>query len=69
MEELPNIVDSIKLYLLKNGTPSLDEVCKIQKIILEYVKTKGRTIYGGYALNLLVGIALCINTFDPFLGI
>ncbi len=51
IKELPNIIDSIKLYLLKNGTPSLDEVYKIQKLILEYVKKNNRIIYGGYALD------------------
>lgn len=51
INEIPIIIDKVKLYLLKNGVPTLDEVCKIQKIILEYVKKNNRIIYGGYALD------------------
>jgi hypothetical protein len=55
-EEYPNLIKTIKNKQLREYEPKIDEIDKVYKIIIDFIKEKQRKIYGGYALNLLLSV-------------
>jgi hypothetical protein len=49
-----DIMTKIKRKKLEEFEPTLNEIDKVYKIIIDYIKEKKRKIYGGYALNKLL---------------
>ena len=52
IERIKKEVDKEVLVVLE---PKLQEMKEVQNIILSYIKSKKRKIYGGYAMNILIG--------------
>lgn len=53
-EKLGPIVDKIQKEKLQIFEPTIDEIMKVNKIIMNFIKENKRKIYGGYAQNELV---------------
>jgi len=53
-DNINDIVDKVNKIRGKTFEPFVEEIKQITEIIINYVKEKGRKIYGGYALNLLI---------------
>lgn len=48
------IMNEVEKQRFKVLEPTADEMAEVHKIICDFIKSKKRKIYGGYALNLLV---------------
>lgn len=53
-ENYPKIMKKIGKKKLKEMEPTIDEITKVNEIIIEYIKKNKRKVYGGYALNKLL---------------
>ncbi len=53
-ENWNNIMDLAEQERLKILEPTLDEMKEVHEIVLEFVKSNKRKVYGGFALNALV---------------
>ena len=53
-DSIDNIINDARRVTLKKLEPTLDEYNKVMKIILNYIKTNKRVIYGGYGWNQLI---------------
>ena len=62
-ENYPKIMKKIGKKKLMEMEPTLDEITKVNGIIVEYIKKNNRKIYGGYALNKL------LIEKDPYMAI
>jgi hypothetical protein len=61
--KVPEIEAKAITYKRKHLEPTLDELTKVQSIVLDYIREKKRKIYGGYALNTF------FKNIDPSLAI
>lgn len=59
MEKLPALIDTAKRRAIEIMEPNLAERQRVRAVILDFVRTKERKMYGGTALNE------CIMTIDP----
>lgn len=53
-ENYPKIMKKIGKKKLKEMEPTIDEITKVNEIIIEYIKKNKKKVYGGYALNKLL---------------
>lgn len=53
-ENYPKIMKKIGKKKLEEMEPTIDEITKVNQIIIEYIKVNKRKVYGGYALNKLL---------------
>ena len=53
-ENYPKIMKKVETNKLKNMEPTMDEMIRIYDVIINYIKTNKRKVYGGYALNKLL---------------
>lgn len=66
-EHYPKIMKKIGKKKLEEMEPTLDEITKVNQIIIEYIKQNKRKVYGGYALNkLLVAKNPSFAIYDEF---
>ena len=61
-----NISEEIKKIRANLYKPSLEDKFKIHNIILEYIKTNNKKIYGGYAVNKLLLNANCESIYKNY---
>ena len=54
LEQIPEIVKKANREANKLLEPTIDEYYAIQKIVKEFIQSKQRIIYGGYALNAML---------------
>jgi hypothetical protein len=50
----PNILKKVGMKKLTEIEPTIDEMTKVYDIIINFIKTNKRKVYGGYALNKLL---------------
>ena len=50
-ENYPKIMKKIGKKKLEEMEPTIDEITKVNQIIIEYIKENKRKVYGGFALN------------------
>jgi hypothetical protein len=53
-EYYPKIMKKVETKKLLEMEPTIDEIRKVYEIIIDFIKTKKRKVYGGYALNKLL---------------
>lgn len=53
-ENYPKIMKKINKKKLEEMEPTIDEITKVNNIIIDYIKQNKRKVYGGYALNKLL---------------
>ena len=53
-ENYPKIMKKVGKKKLEEMEPTIDEITKVNQIIIEYIKENKRKVYGGYALNKLL---------------
>ena len=53
-ENYPKIMKKIGKKKLEEMEPTIDEITKVNEIIINYIKQNKRKVYGGYALNKLL---------------
>lgn len=53
-DNIPKIMEKINNIVLEKYEPTRKEMTEVQKIILEFAKSKKRKLYGGYALHLAI---------------
>ena len=53
-ENYPKIMKKIGKKKLEEMEPTIDEITKVNDIIIDYIKQHKRKVYGGYALNKLL---------------
>ena len=53
-ENYPKIMKKIGKKKLEEMEPTIDEITKVNAIIIDYIKENKRKVYGGYALNKLL---------------
>jgi len=53
-EHYPKMMKKIETKKLMEMEPTLNEIIQVYSIIIEYIKSNKRKIYGGYALNKLL---------------
>jgi len=53
-ENYPKIMKKISKKKLVEMEPTIDEITKVNSIIIDYIKKNKRKVYGGYALNKLL---------------
>lgn len=53
-EHYPSIMKKIETKKLMEMEPTLDEITKVYSIIIDYIKSNKRKVYGGYGLNKLL---------------
>jgi hypothetical protein len=53
-ENYPKIMKKIGKKKLTEMEPTIDEISKVNGIIIDYIKVNKRKVYGGYALNKLL---------------
>jgi hypothetical protein len=66
-ENYPKIMKKIGKKKLEEMEPTIDEITKVNEIIINYIKQNKRKIYGGYALNkLLIAKNPSLAIYDEF---
>jgi len=53
-EYYPKIMKKVEKKKLMEMEPTLEEITKVHEIIIDFIKTNKRKVYGGYALNKLL---------------
>lgn len=53
-EHYPKIMKKVETKKLLEMEPTIDEITKVYEIIIDFIKTNKRKVYGGYALNKLL---------------
>jgi hypothetical protein len=53
-ENYPKIMKKVEKKKLTEMEPTIDEINKVNDIIIDYIKKNKRKVYGGYALNKLL---------------
>jgi len=53
-ENYPKIMKKVEKKKLMEMEPKIDEITKVYEIIIDYIKTNKRKVYGGFALNKLL---------------
>jgi len=53
-ENYPKIMKKVEKKKLIEFEPTIDEITKVYEIIINYIKSNKRKVYGGYALNKLL---------------
>ncbi len=53
-DNIEDLMYNVNMKKFNTSDPEIDEITKIQEVILNYIKDKKRKIYGGYALNILL---------------
>lgn len=53
-KNINKIKNEVSMYYKENYEPTLTEISSVYKVILDYIKTNKKIVYGGYAQNLLI---------------
>lgn len=53
-ENYPKIMKKINKKKLEEMEPTIDEITRVNNLIIDYIKLNKRKVYGGYALNKLL---------------